>query len=117
MPPDVLEHACTPIGTACTLTSVGHQVNSEPYRQARHLQVGAEHVRTKSARRKGYCTCKQGKYSRTERALSTSGFVDVNCVAACVCGNMHNEQNKSRAGELYLQGDCRPLPVAELPDH
>jgi len=30
------------------------------------------------------------------------GFVNVDCVASCVCGNMHSAQSKARAGELYV---------------
>jgi len=31
-----------------------------------------------------------------------SGFVDFDGVAGFVCGDMHNEQSKSRAGGLYV---------------
>ena len=37
-----------------------------------------------------------------ERALSTLGFFNVDCVAGCVCANMHNEPSKARAGGLYV---------------
>jgi len=49
----------------------------------------------------------------------TKGFVDVGLfrrrVAGCVCGNMHNEQGKSCAGELYVDhpGNCRVAQVAD----
>jgi len=78
----------------------------------------------------GHGTRKQGKYTCTQRALSTSGFVNVDCVlvAGFVCVNMHNEQNRSRAGGLFVDppryGLCntsglataarQTVPVAQL---
>jgi len=54
---------------------------------------------------------------RTQRALSMSGFVYVDCVAGSVCGNMHNAQSKARAGGLYVDypGYCLVAQVGSQP--
>jgi len=46
----------------------------------------------------------QEKDTRTQKALSTSGFVNVDCVAGCVCGNMHAQlRRRSHPSSLTLQ--------------
>jgi len=57
----------------------------------RDVQAGARHARTKGTRRQGHGTCKQRRDTRTQRALSTSGFVNVDCVTGLGCVNMHND--------------------------
>jgi len=80
-----------PTSTVCTENKRG-----------KHAQ--AQHTRMKSTRRQGHGVSKQGKDTRTQRALSTSGFVD----AGCVCANMHNKQSQARAGGLSVDhpGHC-----------
>ena len=43
----------------------------------------------------------QAKDTRTQRSLSTSAFVGVNCVAGFICANMLKKQSKARAGGLF----------------
>ena len=59
----------------------------------RHAKVGAWRAQ---ARNRYYVT-------RTQRALSTSVFGDVNCVACCVCGTCTMHRAKDR------QGDCMQI--------
>jgi len=49
-----------------------------------HTQVGACHAQVGN------------RYAHT-KGFVTLGFVNINCVAGCVCGNMHNAQSKARA--------------------
>jgi len=47
-------------------------------------------------------TRKQNVHAGMGKAHAGSCFVDVDCVAGYVCGNMHNAQSKARAGGLYV---------------
>jgi len=76
-------------------------VDSMHGKQAWQTRASTTHAQ-KSTRRQGHRVRKQGKDTRTQRALSTSGFVDVDCVAGCVCVNMHNKQSQARAGGLSV---------------
>ena len=50
----------------------------------------------------------QARDKRTQKSLSTSGFVGVNCVPGFICVNMLKKQSKARAGGLFeeLPGCC-----------
>ena len=55
----------------------------------------------------------------TQRALSTSGFVNVDCVVRCVCGNMHSAHSKARALCctlcLWKHAQCTEQSTRNLP--
>jgi len=74
-----------PTSTVCKENKHGKHAQTERTRrhgQGMYMQVPgmrARRARTHGAR-------KQGIDTRTQRGLSTSGFVNVNCVVGCVCG-------------------------------
>jgi len=75
-----------------------------------------KHAQTQRMCRHGQGTCRQvlgmrarrahaGRgmtRARKEKIRTQRGFVDVDCVAGCVCVNTHNEQSTARAGGLFV---------------
>ena len=66
------------------------------------MQVGARHARSKGTCRWGHGARKQGKHTRTQRAMSTLVFSDVDLCCRMCLWNMHHAQSKARAGGLYV---------------
>jgi len=68
----------------------------------RHMQAGAGHARTKGTCRCWHGARQQRKYTRTQRALSTLVFGNVDLCCRLCLWNMHNAQSKPRAVGRYV---------------
>ena len=86
-----------PTSTVCKESK--HGKHAQTQRTRMHEQGTCRQVPGMRARKTRACALPRASH---EKIRAQRDFVDVDCVAGCVCVNMHNEQSKARAGGLFV---------------